>query len=55
MGQPKRWFGLLRRNTFARNVRGSNTIEGYNVTKDDAVAAVENEEPIDPKDEPGWL
>ena len=54
MGQPKRWFGLLRRNTFARNVRGSNTIEGYNVTKDDAVAAVENEEPIDPKDE-AWM
>jgi Fic family protein len=54
MGQPKRWFGLLRRNTFARNVRASNTIEGYNVTKDDAVAAVENEEPIDPKDE-AWM
>ena len=52
--QPKRWFGLLRRSTFARAVRGSNAIEGYNVTMDDAVAAVEGEEPIDPKDE-AWL
>jgi Fic family protein len=49
--QPKRWFGLLRRSTFARAVRGSNSIEGYNVTMDDAVAAVLGEEPIEPKDE----
>lgn len=44
---PKRWYGLLRRNTFARNIRGSNSIEGYNVTEDDAIAAVESEEPLD--------
>src|SRR6266545_4986 len=53
-GQPKRWFGLLRRSTFARAVRGSNAIEGYNVTIEDAVAAIEGEEPVDPKDE-AWL
>ncbi len=52
--QPRRWFGLLRRNTFARALQGSNSIEGYNVTIDDAVAAAEGEEPIDPKDE-AWL
>ena len=52
--QPRRWFGLLRRNTFARALQGSNSIEGYNVTIDDAVAAVEGEEPIDPKDK-AWL
>ena len=52
--QPKRWYGLLRRNTFARLVQGSNTIEGYNVTRDDAVAAVQGEEPIEPKDE-AWM
>jgi Fic family protein len=52
--QPKRWFGLLRRSTFAKAIRGSNTIEGFDVTVDDAVAAVEGEEPIDPKDE-AWL
>ncbi|MGO9096991.1 MAG: Fic family protein [Bryobacteraceae bacterium] len=44
---PKRWYGLLRRNTFARNIRGSNSIEGYNVTEDDAIAAVESEQPIE--------
>lgn len=53
-GQPRRWTGLLRRNTAARNIRGSNSIEGYNVTIEDAVAAVEGEEPVDPKDE-NWL
>ena len=54
IAQPKRWFGLLRRNAFARAVRGSNSIEGYNVTMEDAVAAVEGAEPIDPKDE-AWM
>jgi Fic family protein len=54
IGQPRRWFGLLRRSTFAKAVRGSNTIEGYHVTMDDALAAVEGEEPIDPKDA-AWM
>ncbi|MBI4512706.1 MAG: Fic family protein [Gemmatimonadetes bacterium] len=44
---PKRWQGLLRRTTFARAIRGSNSIEGYNVTVDDAIAAAEGEEPLD--------
>ncbi|MDY7091739.1 MAG: Fic family protein [Acidobacteriota bacterium] len=48
---PRRWSGFLRRNTFARAIRGSNSIEGYNVTIDDAMAAVEGEEPLDPKTE----
>lgn len=48
---PKRWYGLLRRVTFARAVRGSNSIEGYNVTLDDAIAAAEREEPLDAKSE----
>ena len=42
-----RWVGVLRRNTFARAIQGSNSIEGYNVTADDAIAAVEGEEPLD--------
>jgi Fic family protein len=50
-GTPKRWYGLLRRTTFARAVRGSNSIEGYNVSLDDAIAAAEGEEPLDPKTE----
>ncbi|MBC7941439.1 MAG: hypothetical protein H7Z19_17095, partial [Chitinophagaceae bacterium] len=32
--QPKRWFGVLRRSTFARAVQGSNSIEGLNVKHD---------------------
>lgn len=49
--QPKRWLGVLRRSTFARAIQGSNSIEGYNVTLEDAVAAIENEEPLDAKSE----
>jgi Fic family protein len=44
---PRRWQGLLRRSTFARNIRGSNSIEGYNVTVEDAIAAAAGEEPQD--------
>jgi Fic family protein len=51
---PRRWGGLLRRSTFARAVQGSNSIEGYNVTVDDAIAAVAGEEPLDPKTE-AWF
>lgn len=46
LARPRRWQGLLRRNTLARAVRGSNSIEGYNVTAEDAIAAVEGEEPM---------
>jgi Fic family protein len=48
---PQRWGGLLRRNTLARSIQGSNTIEGYNATIDDAMAAVEDEQPMDASDE----
>ena len=41
---PKRWTGFLRRNLLARAIQGSNSIEGYNVTIDEAVAVVEREE-----------
>ena len=43
---PRRWFGLLRRTTLARNVSASNSIEGYNISREDALAAVEGVEPI---------
>lgn len=45
-----RWTGILRRSTFARNIQGSNSIEGYKVDYSDAVAAVDGEEPLDAKD-----
>jgi Fic family protein len=50
-GEQRRWVGLLRRVMFARGIRGSNSIEGYNVTLDDAVAAVGGEEPLDAEEE----
>ena len=40
-------MGFLRRVTLARNIQGSNSIEGYSVSLDDAVAAAEGEEPLD--------
>ena len=46
-GHPRRWYGLLRRTAFARAIRGSNSIEGYNVTVEDAIAAAEGEEPLE--------
>ncbi len=50
----RRWTGLLRRSTFARAIQGSNTIEGYNVTQEDAVNAVDEEEPFDATTE-AWM
>lgn len=47
----KRWFGSLRRMTFARAIRGSNSIEGYNTSIDDAVAVVDDEAPPDERTE----
>ena len=44
--KPNRWLGQLRRNMFARNIRGSNSIEGYNVSAEDAIAAAAGEEPL---------
>src|SRR5258708_475420 len=51
ISSTQRWVGLLRRNTFARAIQGSNSIEGYNVTADDAIAAVEGEAPLDAESE----
>jgi Fic family protein len=41
--EPRRWYGTLRRMSFARAVQGSNSIEGYDASLDDVVAAVDNE------------
>lgn len=49
--EPRVWTGLLRRVHFAKAIRASNSIEGYNVTMDDAIAVAEGEAPID-ADEP---
>jgi len=43
---PRRWEGGLRRSALARNIRGSNSIEGYEVAEDDAAAAIDGDEPF---------
>ena len=40
---PRRWNGLLRRSTLGRAMRGSNSIEGYRVDRQDVVTAAEGE------------
>ena len=50
---PRRWSGGLRRTTQAQAIRGSNTIEGYTVSAEDAVAAVDEEPPLS-ADERTW-
>jgi Fic family protein len=45
------WVGLLRRVSLARAIQGSNSIEGYNVTLDDALAAADRNAPMDARDE----
>jgi Fic family protein len=45
--QKLRWSGLLRRSTLARAIQGSNSIEGIDVSVEDAIAVAEGEEPLD--------
>jgi Fic family protein len=45
--EPNRWGGGLRRVSFARAVQASNSIEGYNATLDDVVAAVDGDDLLD--------
>ncbi len=44
---PRRWTGLLARLTRARAMRASNSIEGINISAEDAIAVVDNEAPGD--------
>ncbi|MDR0415855.1 MAG: Fic family protein [Propionibacteriaceae bacterium] len=44
---PRRWQGTLRRAAQAKAIRGSNSIEGYLVSDEDAAAAVAGEPPLD--------
>jgi Fic family protein len=45
--EPRRWNGLVRKLLVARAVRGSNSIEGIRVSLEDAIAILEDEEPLD--------
>lgn len=51
VAEPRRWSGTLRRMAFARAVQGSNSIEGYNASLDDVVAAVDGEPTLDANEE----
>ncbi len=44
---PRRWTGLLARMTRAKALRASNSIENINVSQEDAIAAVDGEEPAE--------
>jgi Fic family protein len=48
---PRRWLGSLRRTTFARAIQGSNSIEGYHASMDEAIAAIDGEPPLDERTE----
>ncbi|MFI0448516.1 Fic family protein [Actinomadura sp. 6N118] len=49
--EPRRWAGQLRRQTFARALQGSNSIEGYVAELDDAAAIAAGAEPLDASEE----
>jgi len=52
LSTSKRWTGVLARVTLAKSIQGSNGIEGYLVSDEDAIAAVEGEQPVtDPNTE----
>jgi len=45
VAERRRWVGVVRRVLGARAIRGSNSIEGFNVSVEDAIAAIEGAEP----------
>jgi Fic family protein len=49
--KPRRWSGMLRRMMLARAIRGSNSIEGYKASVEDALAAVQGVEPFEAEGE----
>ena len=44
--EPRRWTGLLARMARARALAGSNSVEGINVSDEDAIAAIDGEDPV---------
>lgn len=47
VAERRRWVGSVRRVLGARAIRGSNSIEGFNVSVEDALAAIEGNEPAE--------
>jgi Fic family protein len=51
VAEPRRWLGQVRRVLGARAIQGSNSIEGYDVSVEDALAAIGGEEPTEASEE----
>jgi Fic family protein len=51
IAEPRRWVGQVRRVLGARAIQGSNSIEGYDVSVEDALAAIGGEQPTDASEE----
>lgn len=47
VAEPRRWVGQVRRVLGARAIQGSNSIEGYDVSVEDALAAIGGDEPTE--------
>ncbi len=47
----RRWYGRLRRTQFARAVQGSNSIEGYNASVEEAAAVIDDDDAPDLSDD----
>jgi Fic family protein len=47
VAEPRRWVGLVRRVLGARAIQGSNSIEGHDVSVEDALAAIGGDEPTE--------
>lgn len=47
----RRWYGTLRRTLFARAVQGSNSIEGYHASVEEAAAVLDDDAPPDLSDD----
>lgn len=54
VAEPRRWVGSVRRVLSARAIQGSNSIEGYDVSIEDVLAAIEGDEPAEAQ-ERDWL
>jgi Fic family protein len=54
VAEPRRWVGSVRRVLSARAIQGSNSIEGYDVSIEDALAAISGDEPAEAQ-ERDWL
>src|SRR3954467_2064536 len=50
VAEPRRWIGSVRRVLAARAIQGSNSIEGFHVSVEDAIAAIDGEEMTDASD-----